>query len=101
MRQFNVGTQDSNEALVVSLVRPSPAGLVTVGSFHPAFTYPIFGEEETIYGYKNLKLGLRYNASDMRPNLQVTYSRKLKTVGLEVETTDIAAHMEEVLPPCM
>lgn len=97
----NIGTQDSNEAVVVSLVRPSPTGLVTLGSFHPTFTYPIFGEQEIIYGYKNLKIGLLYNASDMRPNLQVTYSRKLKNASLETETTDVTAQMEEVLPPGM
>jgi len=72
---------------------------MTLGTFNPAFTYPIFGEEETIYGYKDLKVVLRYNASDMRPNLQVTYKKKLKPVGPEVETTDIVARMEEVLPP--
>lgn len=27
-----------------------------VSSFHPKFVYPIFGEEEQIYGYEDLEI---------------------------------------------
>lgn len=91
------GSTDTNKAFVVSLVRPSPTGLVTIGSFKPKFTSPIFGIKETIYGYRHAKLVLQYNASDMRPNLQISYEKKLKTVG-EVEITDVKEHMKNFLP---
>lgn len=29
-------------------------------AFHPEFTYPIFGDEECVYGYKDLKIKLYY-----------------------------------------
>lgn len=30
-----------------------------VGEFAPAFVYPIFGEEETIFGYRELEINVR------------------------------------------
>jgi histone acetyltransferase 1 len=78
---------NANEALEISLVQPAPTGLRSIASFHPKFTYSIFGDEETIVGYQGLKISLRFNASDMRPNLHVSFSKKLKTG--EIEPTDI------------
>ena len=60
-------------------------------------TYSIFGEEEQIFGYKGLKINLRFNAHDMRPNLQILYNRKFKAVG-ETEATDVKATLEDFLP---
>jgi len=72
----------------------------TIASFHPKFTYPIFGEEEQIFGYKNLKINLKFNANDMRPNLNVSYKQKFQAVG-DVEATDINAILAEFLPQGM
>ena len=66
-------------------------------SFHPKFTYPIFGDEEQIFGYKDLKINLRYNISDMRPNLSISYNKKTKPIGDE-EPLDIKAVLEDFLP---
>lgn len=60
-------------------------------------TYSIFGEEEQIFGYKGLRINLRFNAHDMRPNLQILYNRKFKAVG-ETEATDVKAALEDFLP---
>ncbi|KAK4040905.1 acyl-CoA N-acyltransferase [Parachaetomium inaequale] len=88
----------SNDALLLSLVSPSPTGVKTVGhSFHPKFTYPIFGDSEEIFGYQDLEINLRYNASDMRPNLSITYSKKFPAVG-ETEATDVDGILREFLP---
>ncbi|OAA65738.1 histone acetyltransferase type b catalytic [Niveomyces insectorum RCEF 264] len=89
---------NANEALEISLVQPGPTALRTIASFNPKFTYSIFGDEETIFGYQNLKINLRYHASDMRPNLRVSASKKLKNVG-EHEPTDIPKVLGEFLPP--
>jgi histone acetyltransferase 1 len=84
--------------LLLSLVSPSPSGVKTIShSFHPRFTYPIFGEHEEIFGYQNLEINLRYNASDMRPNLSISYSKKFPAVG-ETEATDIDGILHEFLP---
>lgn len=60
-------------------------------------TYSIFGNEEQIFGYKGLKINLRYNASDMRPHLAISYNKKFKAVG-DTEPTDVKAVLEEYLP---
>jgi histone acetyltransferase 1 len=88
----------SNDALLLSLVSPSPSGVKTIGhSFHPKFTYSIFGESEEIFGYQNLEINLRYNASDMRPNLSITYDKKFAAIG-DTEATDVDAILRELLP---
>ncbi|KAK7422359.1 histone acetyltransferase 1 [Neonectria punicea] len=79
---------NANEAINISLLAPSPSGLHKIATFHPKFTYSIFGEEEQIFGYKDLKINLRYRANDMRPYLKTSYSSKLKAVG-DTEPTDI------------
>ncbi len=91
------GSSNSNEALEITLVKPSTTGLKPVGSFNPKFTYPIFGDDERIFGYKNLKVNLRYHVTDMRPNLQVSYSKKFKAIG-DTEPTDINAILKDFLP---
>ena len=60
-------------------------------------TYSMFGEEETIFGYQGLKINLRYNACDMRPSLQIMYTKRFKTVG-ETAPTDLKLLLEPYLP---
>ncbi|RDL37380.1 Acyl-CoA N-acyltransferases (Nat) [Venustampulla echinocandica] len=84
---------DSNEAVHVSLVTPGQ----TLHTFHPKFTYPIFGDEERIFGYQGLKINIKYHVCDMRPVVQITYNRKFKPVG-ETEPTDLKAILEDFLP---
>ncbi|OBT68213.1 hypothetical protein VE03_02411 [Pseudogymnoascus sp. 23342-1-I1] len=87
----------SNDALHISLVRPENGASKTISTFHPKFTYPIFGEEESIFGYQGLKIHLRYNASDMRPGVLITYNKRFKAVG-DVEPTDLKSLLEDFLP---
>lgn len=93
-----LGVSNANEAVEISLVQPAPSGLRSIASFNPKFTYSIFGNEETIFGYQDLKISLRYHASDMRPNLHVSSSKKLKVVS-ENEPVDIPAILKDFLPP--
>lgn len=72
---------------------PSKSGLSTIATFQPKFTFSIFGEEEKIFGYKDLKIQLRYRANDMRPHLRVAYGKKFKPVG-EHEPTDVVDILE-------
>lgn len=74
---------------------PSKSGLRLVDTFHPKFTYPIFGDEEKIFGYKDLRISLRYRANDMRPHLEVSYTTKLKPPTGVDEPTDIKAILQE------
>jgi histone acetyltransferase 1 len=100
--------ENANNAITISLVAPKPFAengqdeptksdsLTTLASFHPKFTYPIFGEKEQILGYRNLKVNLQYHASDMRPCLSVSYGSKSK-VG-DKEPTDIMEAFRAFLP---
>ncbi|ETN39368.1 uncharacterized protein HMPREF1541_05591 [Cyphellophora europaea CBS 101466] len=88
---------DSNDAISVSLVQPSSDGLQPVIQFHPQFTYPIFGEAESIFGYKDLEIGLRFAAHDLRPNSQISYNSKFKTVG-DTSALDLNKTLKDFLP---
>jgi len=94
---ISLGSSDSNEAVNVSLVAPGTEGLKTLHSFHPKMTYSVFGDEERIFGYQGLNINLRFNASDMRPGLQIIYNKKFKDVG-ETKPTDLKAILENYLP---
>ncbi|TQV99463.1 hypothetical protein V2A60_004937 [Cordyceps javanica] len=85
---------DSNAAFNISLVSPTPSGLQLISTFNPSFTYPIFGEDEKIFGYKDLKINLRYRANDMRPHVQTSYSNKFTPIG-ETEPMDVTRMLKE------
>jgi histone acetyltransferase 1 len=91
---FIEGLANANEAIHISLVSPSESGLQHLATFNPRHTYSIFGEEEQIFGYKDLKVSLRFRANDMRPHLKTSYSKKFKVVG-GPEPTDVAAILKE------
>ncbi|KAK0669676.1 putative histone acetyltransferase type B catalytic subunit [Cercophora samala] len=96
MADDDAWTASANEAFVISLVAPGPNGKES--KFHPRFTYPIFGEEEEIFGYQDLQINLRYNATDMRPNLQVKFSKQFPAIE-DAEPLDIKEVLSEFLPP--
>jgi histone acetyltransferase 1 len=90
-------SSDANEAVQISLVIPGPKGPQTVHEFHPTFTYPIFGEEERIFGYKGLHIDIRFAADEMRPNVFVSYDKKFTPVG-DTVALDILSTLKEWLP---
>ncbi|KAI0537370.1 histone acetyltransferase type B catalytic subunit [Xylaria digitata] len=90
-------TANANEALTISLVKPSASAISKVSSFHPSFTYPIFGEDERIFGYKGLKVNLQFDARNLRPHLSVSSAKKFPPVG-EVEAVNIREVLKEFLP---
>lgn len=48
-----------------------------IASFKPSFTYPIFGETEQVFGYKNLEMILAFDSRNFTPFLNVKYTEKL------------------------
>lgn len=88
---------NSNNAIQISLVIPSEGGPKAIRSFKPKITSSLFGDEETISGYQGLKINLRFHACDMRPGLQISYSKKMKPVGEEAPT-DLKEIFENHLP---
>ncbi|KAL8684478.1 MAG: hypothetical protein Q9224_006327 [Gallowayella concinna] len=85
------GSCNANEALYISFVQAGQETPVKLSTFHPKFTYPIFGEEECIFGYQGLNINIRFAAHDLLPNVAVKYDKKFKTVhdteALDIEDT--------------
>ncbi|KAK0511466.1 hypothetical protein JMJ35_006039 [Cladonia borealis] len=88
---------DANEALEISIVQAGSGSPKTLSTFHPQFTYPIFGEEERIFGYQGLRVNLRFAAHDLRPNIEVLYDKRFKAVG-DTKATNIEETLKEWMP---
>ncbi|OQD62066.1 hypothetical protein PENPOL_c014G05676 [Penicillium polonicum] len=72
---------DANDAVHVTVVQPGEKKPKTLSTFHPQFTYPIFGDDEQIFGYRGLIIRLRFAAHDLRPHVHISYDEKFKSVG--------------------
>ena len=94
---LSAGSSNANEVLEISLIQAGANAPKTVSRFHPRFTYPIFGDEERIFGYQGLHVNLRFAAHDLRPNLEISYDRKFKPVG-DTKATDIEETLKEWAP---
>ncbi|KAL8727600.1 MAG: hypothetical protein Q9181_005652 [Wetmoreana brouardii] len=88
---------NANEALNVSFVQAGQDSPVTLSTFHPRFTYPIFGEEECIFGYQGLTVNLRFAAHNLVPNVSVSYDKKFKAVN-DIKALDIEGTLREWMP---
>ncbi|KAL4777492.1 histone acetyltransferase type B catalytic subunit [Aspergillus nidulans var. acristatus] len=88
---------DANDAVQITIVHPDQQKPKTLSSFHPQFTYPIFGEEERIFGYKGLIIRLRFAAHNLRPHVHVSYDEKFTAVD-DAEPVDIIGALKEFLP---
>ncbi len=74
-------TTASNGATNLRLVGNSHAR----SAFHPAFTYPIFGNEEVIYGYQDLSLHLDFLSGSLKPFVAQTYGSKNERTAAKVD----------------
>ncbi|PPR06189.1 hypothetical protein CVT26_005463 [Gymnopilus dilepis] len=94
-------TEDANEALTLSLVRSSKDKEVLAASekyeqFNPSFTYPIYGEDEKIYGYKDLLIDLRFSSGSLEQYLSVSYEEKLPSTST---VDDVEGTLAKFIPP--
>ncbi|KIO04034.1 hypothetical protein M404DRAFT_15569 [Pisolithus tinctorius Marx 270] len=94
-------TTDSNEALTLSLVRAQEDKKAlrsdeSFEQFHPTFTYPIYGEEEKIYGYEDLVIDLRFASGSLAQFLSVSYAKKLDASSTVDNAEGI---LSEFIPP--
>lgn len=74
--------------------------LKTVSAFSPEFTHSIFGEEESIFGYKGLTIKLRFAAHDLRPNVHISYDERFEAVE-DTKPLDLNETLREWLSPGM
>ncbi|TDL27661.1 histone acetyltransferase type B catalytic subunit [Rickenella mellea] len=96
-------TTNSNEALQLSLVRaPKDKELLEdeneYEGFQPTFTYPIFGEDEKVYGYQDLVIDLRLASGSLVQYLSISSSSKL--TGKAASTVDdVEGTLYKFIPP--
>lgn len=67
----------------MTIARQDAKGKLTpaVDNFHPLMTYSIFGDEEQIFGYQGLEIGITFRAHDMRPSVEINYSEKTEPIA--------------------
>jgi len=95
---MSLGSVDANEAITVCLTQPGSDGKASLYEFHPKFTYPIFGEAEQIFGYKDLKIDIKFSAYEHKPHIQVRAGKKFVPVG-STKALDIESTLQDFLPP--
>ncbi|CAZ85385.1 unnamed protein product [Tuber melanosporum] len=86
---------DANEAIELSLI--STTSGKPIATFHPQFTYGIFGDSENIFGYKDPNLQISFAANDMKCCLDISYEDKMEPQG-SVQAEDLEAIITDFLP---
>ena len=68
---------DANQVISIRLVS-EPADLLEANhiGFNPEFTNQIFGEEEEIYGYEDLKININFLSAQFFANIDFSYTKK-------------------------
>lgn len=84
-------TASSNEALQLFITDNKG----TAHPFNPSFTYPIFGDSESVFGFQDLVIFLCFDSVTFLPFLNVKYSNKLNDEDIEI---DPKAKLLEFLP---
>lgn len=92
--QVGEWSTNSNDCFNISVVRGDGS---EHAAFQPAFTYPIFGEEEAIFGYQDLSINLTFAAHNLRPKLDVTYGKIFSAIG-NIKPTDVKEVLHDFLP---
>ncbi|KAE8225268.1 hypothetical protein CF319_g1948 [Tilletia indica] len=87
-------SSNTNIATELKLIGASPPADEV---FHPEFTYPIFGEAETVFGYKGLRIQLGFASGSLRTGLKISYQAKNESTTAELD--DIDGALRPLLPP--
>ncbi|KAL4228701.1 histone acetyltransferase 1 [Mactra antiquata] len=90
---------DANEAVKFKLVRDEK-DLENDDGFNPDMTHQIFGEQESIFGYKDLSVQLYYSAAKLNTYLSIKYTDKVspeKDNGLQPD--NITEALSKEMPP--
>tara|TARA_B100000795_G_C22769856_1_gene427404 strand:- start:112 stop:1722 length:1611 start_codon:yes stop_codon:yes gene_type:complete len=70
----------------------------TTSNIHPEYTHQLFGDDETIIGFKDLNIDLIYSASNFHLLYRETYTDRLVTIGQTPTENDIVDKLREALP---
>lgn len=68
-------------------------------TFHPEFTHQIFGEQESILGYRDLRINIYYTSSTLKRLVTVSYSEKIDAATSDgIEPDPILPVLSEKVP---
>ena len=70
----------------------------TVHPAHPPYTHQLFGDDETIIGFKDLTIDLIYSSKSSHLLYRETFSDRLVTIGQQPTDNDIVDQLRECLP---
>lgn len=87
------GSANSTECFHVILRQ----GDQVLEEFNPEFTYPIFGDEESIFGYRDLEINLSFAAHNLRPHLELKHDGIFPDQG-DVKASDVNGALADFLP---
>ncbi len=94
------GLANANDTISINLVRagkePGKSEFVFEEGFNPTFTYTIFGEEETIFGYRNPNLHQCFRAHDLQPSLEFKHGGVFQPIG-ETKAMDVPELLKDFL----
>ena len=65
---------------------------------HPSYTHQLFGDDETIIGFKDLTIDLIYSSKSSHLLYRETFSDRLVTIGQQPTDNDIVDQLRECLP---
>ena len=101
----DLDVSSANESIHINFTRPSGTHGKPIldEPFHPTFTYPIFGDEESIVGYKKPRIDLSFRANDLKPSLRIQFQEEIKLDGLlpKDKQQNLDTIFQGILPPCM
>ncbi|GAA5914546.1 hypothetical protein JCM8208_001199 [Rhodotorula glutinis] len=69
-----------------------------VEPFLPIFVYPIFGDQETIFGYQGLDIDYRFASGSLNQYLSISFDAKFPEQG-DVKADDPEKTLYEFIPP--
>jgi len=88
---------DSNDAVFIKLVRAEDDCLQNDCAFHPLMSHQIFGESETIFGYKDLEVQLYYHAGSLLTYLSMKCKEKIPQ-ALGINPDLVLPKVAEIIP---
>ncbi|XP_071451696.1 histone acetyltransferase type B catalytic subunit [Hetaerina americana] len=91
---------DANKALEFKLIRREADIEDDKSTFNAEMSHQVFGEGETIFGYKNPRVQLYYTAAKLTTYMGMSYSEKMaKQDDSEVVPDEVLSMVAEYLPP--
>lgn len=90
----------SNDALEFKMVRTMEDIEDDETTFKPEMSHQVFGDSESIFGYRDLRVKLYYSAGCLETYLGMTYSEKVnKSICEGIEADEVLPKVAEKLAP--